>query len=307
MKLPIRTRRWEEHLATLDEERDAQEIILTLSNHIFPVEVLLAVEIAQLRTFTIPSISKILHATRQYEDEGQKRLDDTRAILTELFTSPRGTDDHREMIEHLNAIHSFYKISNGDYLYTLSTFIFDPWLFIEEYGHRPLNAKEKRAIYLFYRELGESMGMEDIPESFDAFLKWRERYERQHQRYTEDNEAVARGMITAVERLLPMLLRPLVEPLISALIDEPAFEAALGLRSAPGMMRRSVRRVLKIRRHLSKHINLFEHQALWEHPLYKNYETYPRGYDRLKLGPKKVLAAIERKRSSEHTGAEYSA
>jgi len=298
MKLPIRTRRWEKHLSTLDEERDNQEIIITLSNHVFPVEVLLSVELAQLRTFTIPTISKTLHATRQYEDEGQRRLDDTRAILTELFTSPRGTDAHDEMVKHLNAIHGLYKISNDDYLYTLSTFIFDPWRFIEKYGHRPLSPKEKRAIYLFYRELGESMGMRDIPESFDAFLKWREDYERRVQRHTTENEAVASGMLRAVEQLLPRPLRPLVEPLISALIDEPAFEAAIGIRPAPEPLRAAVRNILLLRREVCKFISFFEEQALWEHPLYKTYKSYPDGYDRLKLGPEKVLAALEKRRAS---------
>jgi hypothetical protein len=298
MKLPIRTRRWEKHLSTLDEERDNQEIIITLSNHVFPVEVLLSVELAQLRTFTIPTISKTLHATRQYEDEGQRRLDDTRAILTELFTSPRGTGAHDEMVKHLNAIHGLYKISNDDYLYTLSTFIFDPWRFIEKYGHRPLSPKEKRAIYLFYRELGESMGMEDIPESFDAFLKWREDYERRVQRHTPENEAVASGMLRAVEQLLPRPLRPLVEPLISALIDEPAFEAAIGIQPAPEPLRAAVRNILLLRREVCKFISFFEEQALWEHPLYKTYKSYPDGYDRLKLGPEKVLAALEKRRAS---------
>ena len=298
MKLPIRTRRWEKHLSTLDEERDNQEIIITLSNHVFPVEVLLSVELAQLRTFTIPTISKTLHATRQYEDEGQRRLDDTRAILPELFTSPRGTDAHDEMVKHLNAIHGLYKISNDDYLYTLSTFIFDPWRFIEKYGHRPLSPKEKRAIYLFYRELGESMGMRDIPESFDAFLKWREDYERRVQRHTPENEAVASGMLRAVEQLLPRPLRPLVEPLISALIDEPAFEAAIGIQPAPEPLRAAVRNILLLRREVCKFISFFEEQALWEHPLYKTYKSYPDGYDRLKLGPEKVLAALEKRRAS---------
>jgi hypothetical protein len=38
-----------------------------LANHVFPLEVLVALEIAQLRTFTIPTISAILHSTAQYE------------------------------------------------------------------------------------------------------------------------------------------------------------------------------------------------------------------------------------------------
>jgi hypothetical protein len=105
-------------------------------------------------------------------------------------------------------------------------------------------------------------------------------------------------MLRAVEQLLPRPLRPLVEPLISALIDEPAFEAAIGIQPAPEPLRAAVRNILLLRREVCKFISFFEEQALWEHPLYKTYKSYPDGYDRLKLGPEKVLAALEKRRAS---------
>ena len=47
----------------------------------FPMEFLLAAEIAQLRTFTFPRGTGLLHATGEFEKHSLKRLDDTRAIL----------------------------------------------------------------------------------------------------------------------------------------------------------------------------------------------------------------------------------
>ncbi len=65
--LALRTTRWDDAIARLDPERDAEAIARILGNHLFPLEVLVALEIAQLRTFTIPTISRTLHATGQYE------------------------------------------------------------------------------------------------------------------------------------------------------------------------------------------------------------------------------------------------
>jgi hypothetical protein len=153
MKAPIRlrTQHWDNEVAKLDAERDSEAIFKILANHVFPVEILTALEIAQLRTFTIPSISKILHATGQFERDGQKRLDDTRAILDEIVRPGLDTEQSHRMVEHLNDIHGMYEISNDDFLYTLSTFVFDPALFIEKWGHRPLTAHEQDALFFLYR------------------------------------------------------------------------------------------------------------------------------------------------------------
>src|SRR6476646_10807219 len=103
--LPLRTPRWDREAAELDPERQAEEAVAILVDHSFALEILVALELAQLRTFGIPSISAILHSTGQYEREGQKRLDDTRAIFTEIHRPGLDSRESREMVEHLNRIH----------------------------------------------------------------------------------------------------------------------------------------------------------------------------------------------------------
>jgi hypothetical protein len=44
--------------------------------------------------------------------------------------------------KRLNEIHSKYKISNGDFLYTLSLFIFEPATWINKYDWRQLDERE---------------------------------------------------------------------------------------------------------------------------------------------------------------------
>ncbi|MDC0746473.1 oxygenase MpaB family protein [Polyangium mundeleinium] len=297
MKLPIplRTHRWDDEIARLDPERDYEAIIFALSNHVFPFEILLAMEIAQLRTFTIPTISKLLHATGQYEREGPKRLDDTKAILSEIHRPGLESRASREMVEHLNRIHGLYRISNDDFLYTLSTFVFDPILFIDKWGHRPMTEKEKDAFYFLYRRLGELMHIRDVPGSRAAFFAWRQDYERRAQRYASENEAVARGLLVAVQGLLPPMLVPILEPAVVFLTADTGFRNALGLREPDPGLARSLRVFFAVYRRAARHVSLYEHRKFEDSDIYRNYPTYPEGYDRLRLGPTKVLEILAKK------------
>ena len=178
-------------------------IVTYLADHDAPLDYLIAGELAQIQTFGIPSISKLLHRTKQYEEHGVKRLDDTRAILTECMMesvqSPRGA----HMVKHLNWIHSHYEISNDDYLYTLALFIVEPIRWMESFGYRKLNEKEKTAIYLAFKSLGEAMNIEDIPVSLEAFYIWYHDYRQQHLNYHEDNKKVTDGLIESVKDMFP--------------------------------------------------------------------------------------------------------
>lgn len=289
-----RTDRWDRAIDALDPERDAHAITTILSNHIYPVDTLLAVELAQLRTFTIPTISGLLHRTGQFERDGVKRLDDTKAILSEILIPGPAHPDTQPMIAHLNRIHGMYPISNDDYLYTLSTFLFDPLIWIQTYSWRPIRPKEQLAVYHVYRELGERMGIEAIPESIEAFWSWRLDYEARAQRFEPSNRQVTDGMLAAVGKMLPAPLRPLVRPVVAALIVEDRFVEALGLKRPPAWFCRVVRGVMGLRKRIGPHVTLWERARFWETRFFNTYATYPTGYERMRLGPDKVLRALER-------------
>lgn len=294
-----RTARWDREIAALDAKEDAQEIVTILVSHVFPVELLLALELAQLRTFTIPSISKVLHATRQYEDDGVRRLDDTRAIIGEIYRYERGSVEQREMIEHLNAIHSLYTISNDDYLYTLSTFIFDPTLFLERFGFRSLTDKEQDAVFHMYRELGEQMGIESLPETRHDYWRWRVAYEARAQRYSPANEAVARGFLAAVRSLLPTYLQPFTEMLTTAVLDDEQATLALGLDLPPRAVVRAVRNGLWLQARAARFLNPFESRGIEEWAFFNTFPSYPDGYERLRLGPRRVMEILDRRRERQ--------
>src|SRR3982751_372202 len=113
------------NIQSLDPEKDAWEIVQLSVFYEFPWDFNRALELALYKTFAVPSIAKILHDTKEFENHSQKRYDDTDLILSEIIEN--GLDNPRgiEAIERLNWIHSNYNIPNEDYLYVLSTFIYD--------------------------------------------------------------------------------------------------------------------------------------------------------------------------------------
>ncbi len=200
---------------------------------------------------------------------------------------------------HLNDIHALYRISNDDFLYTLSTFVFDPPAFIAKWGHRPLTEHEKDAVFFVYRKLGVGMKIRDLPGTRRDLLAWREAYELRAQGYSTDNEAVARGMLRTVARMFPALPPTLWEPLMVCLTEDEGFRTALGF-AVPGALFRSVFRALTAAyRAVSRRLSPFEHRAFWDTRLFTRFKTYPGGYDALRLGPTQVMAVLDRRRMHE--------
>lgn len=56
-------------------------------------------------------------------------------------------------------MHHRFAIDNEDYLYTLSTFIFEPIRWSERFGWRPIDPKERQAQFIFWCEVGKRMAI----------------------------------------------------------------------------------------------------------------------------------------------------
>lgn len=160
-------------IESLHPVKDAWKIVQLTLFYEFPWDYNRALELALYKTFAVPSISKILMQSGQFTNFAQKRYDDTDLLLSEIIEngmSPKGL----EAIAHMNWIHSNYKISNEDYLYVLSTFIFDSARWINTYGYRQLTKNEEIAGFYVWLEIGEQMQIKHIPPSIQAFKKYHE-------------------------------------------------------------------------------------------------------------------------------------
>jgi len=209
----------------LDAKADHQEIIRLTTAYEYPFLMQKALEFALFRTYAVPSIGALLDHTNHFHTEGQKRYDDTALLIAEWVENGYDSENGRAAIKRMNQLHHHWPISNEDYLYVLSCFIYVPRQWYDMYGTRSLTEKEMLAMYYFWVEVGKLMGLKNIPETDAAFEQFYQDYERQHFTYTDEGRRVADATINVFLSWYPAFTRPLVLRGIYALLDDPLREA----------------------------------------------------------------------------------
>ena len=186
----------------------------------FPWDVTRSLEMALFRTFASPAIGRLLDATGEFAARPQKRYDDTDLIVSTILEHGFDSEPGRRAIARMNAIHRRFRIANEDFLYVLSTFVFEPLRWLKRFGWRELTAEERFAWFVFWREVGLRMEIRDIPADYAGFERFNREYERTRFRRTEASRAVAIATREMFARWFPLPMRPLVRRGITALLDE---------------------------------------------------------------------------------------
>ncbi len=268
-------------ITTLDPVRDHLKIVQWIGSYEFPFETQRSLEFALFRTFAVPTISGLLASTGHFAKHGQKRYDDTSLIIAEIAENGYDSDRGRAAIRRMNQIHHHFTISNDDYLYVLSTFIFEPSRFGRLLSWREATYNEKLANYTFWYEIGRRMNIQNIPDTLEAFDQFNRDYERDHFCYAPSNHQVADASVRVFLQWYPAFMRPLARQVIYALMDDPLLDA-VGFPKPPHVWRWSVRKLLRLRAMLVK----------WSPRRPKPFlltqtatRTYPSGYDIDDLGP----------------------
>lgn len=271
----------------LDPERDCQEISRLLSTYEFPWDNQRALEFALFRTYAVPSISALLDATGEFARRAQKRYDDTAILISEFSEWGYESERGRAALRRMNRIHHRFDISNEDYLYVLTTFVFEPIRWNARYGWRRLTEREQLAAFSFWREVGRRMGIHDIPETYAALEAYNVAYEREHFRYAETNRRVGEATRDLFLSWFPAPLRPLLKPGVYALMDEPLLDA-FGFPHPPAWLRRTLDVTLRLRGRLLRY---FPPRRKPRYYTALRHRTYPRGYAIEAVGPEEPVAA----------------
>jgi len=193
------------------------------------------------------------------------------------YDSARG----RAALSRMNEIHGRFAIANGDFLYVLSTFVFEPARWIDRFGWRPLCRQERLGLFHFWREVGRRMGLKDLPAGYEEFERFNVAHEREHIRPTAASGRVGAATRDLFAGWFPRPVRPLVRSAIHALLDEPLL-AAFGFPRPSRLTRGLVVGALKLRARLLRWLPPRKEPRLrtrMRHP------TYPRGYRIEELGP----------------------
>jgi ER-bound oxygenase mpaB/B'/Rubber oxygenase, catalytic domain len=275
-------------IAALDPEADHQRIVHLLAGYEFPWDMTRSLELALLRTFCVPSIAQLLDRTGELQHHGQKRYDDTGLIIAEIlkwgYDDPRGAG----FLARMNAIHGHYAISNADFLYVLSTFIYEPIRWCDRFGWRPFSDREKQAFYYFWRSVGERMAIQAIPPSYELLEQYNRDYEMHHFRYAISNQRVADATLRMFLNWFPAFLRPVLQPGAAALLDEP-MRQALGWPIAPIAMQRAIAQILRWRSRILRQLPPRQQPDFF---VDQHQRSYPHGYQLEDIGPPGMVAQL---------------
>lgn len=284
----------QQQIEKLDPVIDHCQICHLLAGYEFPWDITRSLELAMLKTYCVPSISQLLDQTGEFHHHTQKRYDDTGLLVAEILKWGYGSERGLESIRRMNAIHDHYSISNEDFLYVLSTFIYEPIRWNERFGWRLFSETEKLAIFYFWQAIGNKMQIYDIPSSYDEFAQYNQDYEQKHFIYAESNRRVVESTIHLFLSWFPSFSRSLLKPCAYTMFDEQTL-TAFGFSSPPAFLSKLVENSLRFRGYISK----------WLIPRKKpdfftdgKLRTYPHGYEMKDLGPSKMLSKINR--SSKH-------
>ena len=265
----------------LDPEKDHQRIIFLSTCYDFPFDTTRALEFALFRTFCIPSISALLDRTGEFSQRPQKRYDDTDIIVSELLEWGYDSERGKRALRRLNQLHGRFTIANEDFLYVLSTFIFEPIRWNEKFGWRLLCEQERLGYFYFWREVGRRMNIRDIPVGYDDFERFNKDYEREHYRFTEANRRVGAATRELFASWFPRFLAPVVRSAIYALLDYRLIES-FGFPQPSRLMRRLVPGALRLRARFVRLLPPLKEPRLRTE---MGHPTYPQGYVIEHLGP----------------------
>ncbi|NKQ52720.1 DUF2236 domain-containing protein [Amycolatopsis sp. K13G38] len=283
---------WLRRIQRLDPVHDAHEIYRISIGYEFPWDYQRALEFALFRTYCVPSISRLLAVTREFELRPQRRYDDTALLMAEIAEHGPASERGRAAIGVVNRMHGRYRISNDDMLYVLSTFVYDPITWIDAFGWRPLHEHERQAAYNYFHEVGRLMGIKDIPASFDAFAKFKDEYERANFRYSEDNHRIGTYTLDLFCSWYPKPLRPAVSAVARSLLEPPMLEA-FGFAVAPSWLGPAVRAALRARAVAERPLPARRKSQLLKPGVMRSRRTYPVGQRPEDLGAPEPPAGMD--------------
>ena len=273
--------RWQREIATLDPKRDAQRIVFIDASFEFPWDTQRALELAFYRTYAVPSIATLLDSTGEFTERAQKRYDDTKILISAFCEFGYDNDLGRRAIRRMNQVHGQFEIANDDFLYVLSTMIFEPIRWNARFGWRPLTEIEMLGTFFFWREVGKRMAIQDIPESYADFERFNVEFERERFAFTEGGHRVAAATRDLFVGWFPGLPKSVGRPLVNALLDDPLLDA-LGFPHPSERMRGLAEAGIRAR---SRAVRFLPPRRRPRLRTLEKHRTYPRGYELEELGP----------------------
>jgi hypothetical protein len=259
----------------------AERTVWRLSHIHFGWDINKALEFALLNTFAVPSISGLLDRTGEFSSRTLKRYDDTAILIREALSNGLDSDRARRAFARMNDMHGRFRITNDDFLYVLSTFVFTPIDWLDRFGRRAMSDEEKEDWFLYWREFGRRMGIAGLPADIGAFRRFAKEFERKRFAQAPSNRAVAQPTIDLLlgQYFVPPFFYPAGRAFVMALCS-PHLVEALGFPAPSSALRLIADGAMGLRRTI---LRLLPEGT---RPKYIRFgkQTYPEGYTIEELG-----------------------
>jgi hypothetical protein len=268
-------------IRSLDPLTDHQRIAFLTSLVAFPWDTTRSLELALFRAFAVAKGTGLLAGTGEFTERTQKRYDDTVLLLAEILEHGYDSERGKAALRRINQMHGRYAIPNDEFLYVLSTFVFEPIRWNARFGWRPLLREEKLASFYFWREIAKRMAIKDVPEDYETFERYYVDFAIENYSFAPENEALAiatRDLL--LSWYLPKPLWPVGRPFVHAMMDDQLL-AAVGLPRPHPVVKRMMEAAVRLRGRIVRRLPPRRSPRLITR---RRHPTYPNGYAIEELG-----------------------
>ena len=128
----------------------------------------------------------------------------------------------------------------------LSLFVLEPLRWTERFGWRDTTPAERDALFMYWRRVGERMGIGGVPESLEKMAEESEEYERSEMKYSEDNPRIGDTTIALMLSVVPGPARGIARWCVYAMLDD-RLRRAMDYPSSPKLLTVALHAALKLR------------------------------------------------------------
>jgi hypothetical protein len=193
-----------------------------------------------------------------------KRYADTTVLVGEFLVNDIDSERACVAINRMNWIHSRYgsQIKMDQMVYTLCLLTCEALQWIDKYDWRQTTALEKHASWVFWNEVGQRMGLEDVPLSFEECAAFIEDFETRNMAPTNDNALIAKGVFALYASTVPAFLGPVVRAVITAFMDSRLSGAFMLPTQRTPLIQPVLVFLLAVRKHFVRHFMLPRYSTL---------------------------------------------
>jgi len=250
-------RSWIEHeIARLDPEADSERIVLLSTNRVLPrfgraMAMNLVYTLGFLRISAQIEGARVVDAIGKIHRAPEARAEASMGAFALWISQGPRSEAGRASLSEVRRIHDQiaqrHPIYEEEMVNSICLFTVQFQLLFDTLGLPGYSEAEKRAQVAHWLEIGQQLGIEQMPQTWQGMVDSMHAYEADPQRFgpSAAGARCAQSLVSQfAARQMPPGLRWAAEPMLASLLDEPVL-AAIDMRPPPKPVVTSLRATLR--------------------------------------------------------------